>query len=245
MADANESASPVGADGEPTPADPSGRAALEGGPLEGEDAGSLVGIMYSDRQWAVPPWLKAGFFWVVVLSFGGLLWYSTAKRIEFNHLLVSGAIEPEPWGNKQAPPVVLAPGTSGAPVDMAQYRGKWVLLNFWATWCAPCRDEMPSLEMLNRRFAKDGAPVQVIAVSVDDDWAEVNRFFGATAPTFTVLWDQDKKTAFSYGSRKFPETFLINPAGKVVAKFTGPREWYTQASVQFFAEVFAGERSAS
>ena len=245
MADATEPNSAAGTDGERAAKDPAGRAALEGGPLEGEDAGSLVGIMYSDRHWAVSPWMKAAFFWVVVLSFGGLIWYSAAKRIEFNQLLVSGAVEPEPWGNKQAPPVVLAPGASGATVDMAQYRGKWVLLNFWATWCSPCRDEMPSLEMLNRRFVKDGKPVQMIAVSVDDDWAEVNRFFGATAPTFTVLWDRDKKAAFSYGSRKFPETFLISPEGKVVAKFTGPRDWYTQASVQYFDEVFAGKRSAS
>ncbi|MBI1949017.1 MAG: redoxin domain-containing protein [Deltaproteobacteria bacterium] len=238
MADATE---PAASDTAPdkTPAAP------EGGALEGEDVGSLVGIMYSDRPWAVPRWLKAGFFWVVVLSFGGLAWYSTAKRVEFHQLMVEGAIEPEPWGNRTAPSVALSPGEGGAPVDIATMRGKWVLLNFWATWCAPCRDEMPSLEMLNRRFTKDGSPVQLVAVSVDDDWAEVGRFFGATAPTFAVVWDKDKKTAFSYGSRKFPETFLINPEGVVVAKFTGPRDWYTQGAVQYFDEVFAGKRKAS
>ena len=238
---------PAGTAGTAPPSDhlPTGRPALEGGPLEGEDVGSLVGIMYSERSWAVPGWLKAAFFWVVVLSFGGLAFYSGSKRIEFTQLMVAGAVEPEPWGNKAAPAIALAPGDGGATVDGAQLRGTWVLVNFWATWCAPCRDEMPSLEMLNRRFTKDGKPVKLIAVSVDDDWAEVNRFFGATAPTFSVLWDKDKKTAFSFGSRKFPETFLINPEGVVVAKFTGPRDWYTQGAVQYFDEVFAGKRKAT
>lgn len=234
MADVNDPA--------PSPAE---RAALEGGPLEGEDTGSLVGIMYSERHWAVPPWIKAAFFWVTMVSFGALVAYNVSNRLEFNGLLVSGAVGPEPWGNKTAPAVVLAPGADGEPVDIAKFRGQWVLLNFWATWCAPCRDEMPSLEMLNRRLTRDGKPVQMIAVSVDEDWAEVNRFFGATAPTFTVLWDRDKKTALSYGSRKFPETFLIDPEGRVAAKFTGPRDWYSQATVQYFDEVVAGKRKPS
>ena len=239
MADAHERAPETPPDlnaaaGAPAPA--------EGGALEGEEQGSLVGIMYSEQHWSVPTWMKMAFFWVAMLGFAGLVTYSGAKRMRFNELLVTGAVEPEPWGNRQAPAISLLPGVSGTPVDVAQYRGKWVLVNFWATWCAPCRDEMPSLEMLNRRFAKEQMPVQLVAVSVDEDWAEVNRFFGATAPSFTVLWDRDKKTALSYGSRKFPETYLIDPEGKVAAKFVGPRDWYNQATVQYFSEVFAGKR---
>src|SRR4030067_629019 len=104
MADATEPANPTN-DAVPAPARP----ALEGGPLEGEDAGSLVGIMYSERPWAVPGWLKAAFFWVTVLSFSGLAWYSTAKRVEVNQLMVGGAVEPEAWGNRTAPSAAASP----------------------------------------------------------------------------------------------------------------------------------------
>ena len=244
MADATESASKSAPD--TTPADaPAEPAAAAGGELEGEGQGSLVGIMVSEHAWSVAPWMKALSFWLAVASFGGLVAYTVAKRMEFNELIVIGAVEPEPWGKRVAPPVALLPGTTGTAVDITQFRGQWVLVNFWATWCAPCRDEMPSLEMLHRRFTRDQMPVKLVAVSVDEDWAEVNRFFGATAPGFLVLWDRDKKTAFSYGSRKFPETFLIDPEGKVAAKFVGPRDWYNQATVQYFTEVLAGTRKPS
>jgi peroxiredoxin len=101
---------------------------------------------------------------------------------------------------------------------------------------------MPSLEMLNRRMQQDKEPLHIVAASVDDDWKEVNRFFGETRPTFTVLWDQGKATSFTYGTRKFPETYLIDPEGRVAAKFTGPRDWYNQGTVEYFHAVLSGKR---
>jgi len=210
--------------------------------LEGEDAKDLVGIMYSERKWVVPAWYKGVFFWFALALILPLSGYTAWKRVTFTHLLVDSVVEPEDFDNAPAPAVKLPQGDTGAVVDITQYRGQWVLLNFWATWCAPCRDEMPSLEMLNRKMQQDKRPIHLVAASVDEDWKEVNRFFGETKPTFTVLWDKDKATSFSYGTRKFPETYLIDPDGRVAAKFTGPRDWYNQGTVQYFTEVLTGKR---
>lgn len=210
--------------------------------LEGEDQKDLVGIMYSEKKWVVPAWAKAVFFWIAVLTLVPLTGYTVWKRYTFHKLLVDSVVEPENWKNVPAPELKL-PGGEGAPeVALSTMRGKWVLLNFWATWCAPCRDEMPSMEMLNRRFERDQLPIELVAVSVDDDWKQVNRFFGATQPTFTVLWDREKQTSNAYGTRKFPETYLIDPEGRIAAKFIGPRDWYNQATVQYFDEVLSGRR---
>jgi thiol-disulfide isomerase/thioredoxin len=210
--------------------------------LEGEDAKDLVGIMYSDKKWLVPMWMKAVSFWCALGLILPLASYTAWKRIKFVTLLVDSVVEPESWDDKPAPTVRLPQGEGGAVVDVSQFKGQWVLLNFWATWCAPCRDEMPSLEMLNRKMQKDKEPLHIVAASVDDDWKEVNRFFGETRPTFTVLWDQGKATSFTYGTRKFPETYLIDPEGRVAAKFTGPRDWYNQGTVEYFHDVLSGKR---
>jgi cytochrome c biogenesis protein CcmG/thiol:disulfide interchange protein DsbE len=201
--------------------------------------------MYSERKWSVPAWAKAVFFWCAVVTLVPLAGYTIHKRVRFQELLVDSVVEPESWGNEPAPPIQLPSGEGAAPVDVSSFRGKWVLVNFWATWCAPCRDEMPSMEMLNRRVQRDNQPLAIVAVSVDENWPEVNRFFGETRPTFTVLWDKDKKTSATYGTSKFPETFLIDPEGRVAAKFIGPRDWYNQATVQYFDDVIAGKRKPS
>ena len=213
--------------------------------LEGEQGEqSQVGIMYSERTWVVPSWVKAATFWVGMLSLGGLGVFEVGKRAEFRGLLIDSVVEPEDWGSAPAPEIALNAlykdgKDGGGAVKLSELKGRWVLVNFWATWCAPCRDEMPSLEMLNRRF---GDRVTMLAVSVDDDQAQVARFFGDTKPTFTVLWDKDKQFTRTYGTSKFPETYLISPEGRVAAKFTGPRDWYNQGMVQYFDDVVAARR---
>jgi peroxiredoxin len=223
----------------PDPASPPAPA-----PLEGEGP-SQVGIMDSEHTWIVPPWVKAVTFWVTVLALGTLAWQQVDKRRTFRGLLVDSVVEPENWGNSPAPEILLPASyhdgkEGGGDIKLSDHRGKWVFINFWATWCPPCRDEMPSMEMLNRRFKDQG--LVMIAVSVDDSEAELARFFGDEKPSFTVLWDREKAAANSYSSRKFPESYLISPDGRIAAKYVGPRDWYNQATVQYFEDVLAGRR---
>lgn len=209
--------------------------------LDGEDNSKLIGIMYSERNFVVPLSIKIVFTLVAFAMVAGLMGYTAAKRYRYLNLLVDGVMEPMPLEKPQAiaPDFTLNKHNTTDAVQLSKYRGQWVLLNFWATWCPPCRDEMPSMELLNRRF-KDR--MTMIAVSVDDDPKEIDRFFGNEPPSFTVLWDSEKRASASYNTYKFPETYLIAPDGSVAAKFVGPRDWFNQASVQYFDEVISGKR---
>jgi thiol-disulfide isomerase/thioredoxin len=217
----------------------------------------LVGIMYSERQWVVAPWMKMVFFWCALLMLGALVGYAVDKRVTMRRLTMDSVVEPTPVNNISAPNFVLPEGDSKSAINLGQYKGQWVFINFWATWCPPCRDEMPSMEMLNRRFGNvpEGTPtgdhwsgekLQMLAITVDEDWNEVNRFFGTTQPSFKVLWDRNKAVSTrQWGTRKFPESYLINPKGEVVAKFVGPRDWYNIGTIQYFEDVLGGKRDPS
>ncbi len=186
--------------------------------------------------------IKSVFVWSSFILLGALLAFSVHKRVKYYELMVTHIIEPTPMGNPIAPSIDLKLGTSGQTRRLSDYKGEWVLINFWATWCAPCRDEMPSMEMLNRKL---GTKMKMLAITVDQDWGEVNRFFGQDKPSFELLWDKEKLVSKKYGVFKFPESFLISPDGTVVAKFIGPRDWYTKASVAYFEEVIDGKRRAT
>ena len=207
--------------------------------LEGEGQQRLVGIMYSERQWVVPEWMKAVFLLCALAMVTGLVYSTVQKRMELVRLMMDSVVEPTPMSSVKAPDFVLPVGDTNKGVKLSDYKGKWVFVNFWATWCPPCRDEMPSMEMLNRRFKDE---MVMVAVSVDEDWNEVNRFFGDTKPTFQVLWDKKKTAARLYGTRKFPETYLIAPDGTVAARFIGPRDWYNLGTVKYFEGVLRGKR---
>lgn len=207
------------------------------------DKERLVGIMYSDKAWIVAPWMKAVFFWCALFSLGGLIAYGLDKRSTMQRLTMDSVVEPTPLKGMPAPDFTLPVGETNQGLQLSQLKGQWVFVNFWATWCPPCRDEMPSMEMLNRRF---GNQMKMVAISVDEDWKEVNRFFGEEQPSFTVLWDKSKQVATRmYGTRKFPESFLISPEGNVVVKFVGPRDWYNVGTVQYFEQILGGKRDPS
>lgn len=143
-------------------------------------------------------------------------------------------------GKDNFQPVVAgepAPGFSvssleGAPVELDQYRGKVVLLNVWATWCAPCREEMPSMERLYRDL--EGRGFEILAVSVDDAPggeipAEALRAFASDFDlTFPILHsapDDPRNIQRIYRTTGVPESFLIGPDGIIYRRISGPTAW--------------------
>jgi cytochrome c biogenesis protein CcmG/thiol:disulfide interchange protein DsbE len=120
-------------------------------------------------------------------------------------------------------PAFQLPDLAGRPVVLEQMKGRWVLVNFWASWCAPCVQEMPSLERLHRTLGPAG--LTVVGVSVDDDDLAMRQLLQKQGITFTVLRDQGAKVAESYRTTGYPETFLVNPQGVLVEKYVGPVEW--------------------
>lgn len=109
--------------------------------------------------------------------------------------------------------------------------GKVVFINFWATWCPPCVEEMPSLRRLARRMA-DESSFAMLAVSTDDDWRPVRQFFERESAPFDVLLDASGKVARQYGTEKFPETYII-ANDQLVGYVVGPRDWDT-----WYAEAY-------
>lgn len=128
----------------------------------------------------------------------------------------------------------------GKPLDLSAYRGKLLLLNFFATWCGPCREEVPSLMALAR--TTQGEKIEIVAIDVQEDWALVGRFFGKPPP-FVLAMDATGKTASAYEAKpnlQFPETFVITPQGQIVAKIEGPRDWTDPAMLAYLRQLSRG-----
>lgn len=124
---------------------------------------------------------------------------------------------------------------TGKMVPLSAYRGRVVLLNFFASWCAPCREEMPSMEELQQRLGvKDFV---IVAVSSDDDWDAIKAFF-ANGTSMTVLWDPTSKPgqggtlATVYGTEKIPDSYLIDRQGYVRYYFENVRDWRSPKAFQ-------------
>jgi peroxiredoxin len=111
----------------------------------------------------------------------------------------------------------------GPPLALADVAGKVVLMNFWATWCKPCEDEMPAMQRLYR--ALGDSDFELLAVSVDDDPQLVSDFAERLQLDFPILLDPGAEVAHSYQTYRYPETLLIGPDGVVVERFIGPRDW--------------------
>ena len=113
----------------------------------------------------------------------------------------------------------------GNAVSLTELRGHVVFVNFWATWCAPCRDEAPSLERLYRDLRGEG--LEVVAVSIDDVAAreEVGAFRDEFELSFPILLDPDRRIYGAFQATGVPETFLIDHRGRVAERFVGPRTW--------------------
>lgn len=125
-------------------------------------------------------------------------------------------------GPKTAPDFV-AQDLKGQAVRLSQHRGKVVFLNLWTTWCPPCREEMPAMKRLAKKLAGEG--FVMIAVSEDDEAGKVQAFVDEMNIDFPVLIDSTGSVGRQYGITGYPETFIIDRAGKQVARYIGPRDW--------------------
>jgi peroxiredoxin len=125
------------------------------------------------------------------------------------------------------------PSLAGEQVDLGSYRGKVVVLNFWATWCPPCVAEMPSLERLHRTLGPEG--LAVVTVSTDEDQDALQDFVTRYGLTLPVLLDPGGQVASTdYRTTGFPETFVVDRAGVLVQHTIGPAEWDAPEALAHF-----------
>ena len=128
------------------------------------------------------------------------------------------------------PAIVRAPeftlrDAGGGTSALVNYRGDLVLLNFWATWCGPCREEMPSIELLQRNFA--GRGLTVLAVNQRENAAQVSKFLRANGLSFAAPLDENGRVAESFRIYGIPSTFLIDANGQAIGLKAGPKDWAT------------------
>lgn len=112
---------------------------------------------------------------------------------------------------------------AGKPISLSNFGGKVMVLNFWASWCKPCVDEMPSLNAFAKIAEKEG--IVVVGISVDHDDAKYKKFLKALRPAFATYRDAKAEIPASYGTFKYPETYIIDKNGKVVEKIIGEQNW--------------------
>lgn len=129
-------------------------------------------------------------------------------------------------------PEVAVNSLKNVPLKLSDLKGKVVLLNFWATWCPPCREEIPSMMKLNSVMA--GKPFQMMAISVDEGGVPaIEAFFKESGLTLPAYIDPDGKAAKAYGITGVPETFVIDKSGILVKKVVGAFAWDSAESISF------------
>jgi thiol-disulfide isomerase/thioredoxin len=129
--------------------------------------------------------------------------------------------------------------SNGSPVGLSGYRGKMVLLNFWATWCGPCREEMPSMEQLSRSFGGQG--LVVLAINQRENAALVNKFMRTYGLNFTTPVDTTGRVAGYYRVYGIPVSYLIDANGQAIGMKSGPMDWASPTVVNVFRKL-VGDR---
>jgi cytochrome c biogenesis protein CcmG/thiol:disulfide interchange protein DsbE len=159
-----------------------------------------------------------------VVAVLGLLAFATARtnRPASISVALARGLTPE------APAFALPRLDTRGTLDLGSLRGRVVVLNFWASWCVPCREEAVALEATWRRYRDRG--VVVLGVNVQDLVPEAERFLQQTRATFPVVRDRDNSVYRAYGLTGVPETFFIDRSGRIIRKFPGavtePARWF-------------------
>jgi thiol-disulfide isomerase/thioredoxin len=126
------------------------------------------------------------------------------------------------WTGGKTPALKLS-DASGREYALADWRGRTVVVNFWATWCEPCREEMPSLERLRAQLKEKG--VEVVAVNVGEAPERVARFTREVPVTFPIVYDRDSATARHWQVRGYPSSYVVGPDGRIRYYFVGELDW--------------------
>jgi thiol-disulfide isomerase/thioredoxin len=131
------------------------------------------------------------------------------------------------------------PILDGGKVKLSALKGSVVLLNFWATWCPPCRAEIPSMEVLHSKLKDKG--LRVLAVDLAEETAKVRDFVKKNKMEVTVLLDSTGQIGGAYGASSIPTTYVIGRDGAIIARTVGSRDWGTQEMLSLFETVLASK----
>ncbi len=152
---------------------------------------------------------------------------------------VCGAADLKLWSGGP-PPALELKDLEGRSHLLGDYRGRVVLINFWATWCEPCRAEMPSIQRLKEKLA--GRPFAVLAVNLDEPESRIRKFLSQMKVDFTILLDPERKAARVWDARILPASFVIGPDGRIRYNLVGELDWDHHQVVNRISELLPASR---
>jgi len=151
---------------------------------------------------------------------------STISRLE--------SFDVTPAAPSTMPPAFTASTLSGETVSLSSFSDRWIIINFWATWCVPCREEMPSLNRLDERM---GSRLDVVGIDVGQSKSEILQFVKSVEIDFTIVLDPETTITERFGTEFLPESWLIGPGGSVYGVVQGPRDWSSRESTRLFESI--------
>jgi peroxiredoxin len=149
------------------------------------------------------------------------------------------AAELKVWKGGPAPALALK-DLDGRAHRLGDYKGRVVLINFWATWCAPCRDEMPSIQRLKEKLG--GQPFVVLAINLDEPESRIRKFLSEMKVDFTILLDPERRVAKAWDARILPASFIVGGDGRVRYTLVGEIEWDHEHVVARISELLPASR---
>ena len=166
---------------------------------------------------------------VPLLILGGVAWFALRPRAQ----------QPVAIGERvpdfSLPAAEGSGGSTASPIRLEDYRGRVLVLNFWATWCPPCVEETPSLEAFSEKAKSLG--VVVVGASVDQDPAALAAFISKYHLTYPIARDPSRALATRYGTLQFPETYIIDRHGRLAEKIISNTDWTDPRMLDFVREL--------
>lgn len=174
---------------------------------------------------------KLQLFVCALLIYGVTAWQAIAEPVA--QTLPKGIIVLD---GKNAPPLKLK-NMDGEAFDLAGSKGHWVFVHFWASWCGPCRKEMPTIQTLATQLSTDKLEIVLVNTAESDD--AVFNFIGIVAPDLTPLLDHDGLVTDVWQPRGLPSTYLVDPQGRLRFLALGGRPWDKPEYVQFISKIIS------
>jgi peroxiredoxin len=174
---------------------------------------------------------------VAFLPWFAPVWAQNSGKQDVNYKLVPGLQEMK---DRSPTPDFTLPDPQGKKVSLKDFRGKIVFLNFWASWCGPCRDEMPAMERLYEEFKEKG--FVVLAVNIKDSRKDALAFVKELKLTYPILLDPEGDVGQLYGAWGLPATYLIGAKGEGLARMWGPADWHSAAARELIRAIVEKKR---